>query len=77
MIIFRENMSSFFLIFKYLSCVNYGYNSIMINQWGKVQTLNCEYDEPLQVLCIENGKSILEDLDLSTVYEFNMAFSLI
>jgi hypothetical protein len=64
---FSENMPSFFLIFKYLSCINYGYNSIMINQWGKVKTIKCELNLNQTTFCVESGEFILKDLDLTTV----------
>ena len=62
-----ENTPDLFLVIKYLSVFNYGYDLLMINQWEKVDSLICEHKNLTQLLCKEKGTDILKDLDISEV----------
>lgn len=64
---FSENTPDIFLILKYLSIFNYGYDLLMINQWENVESLLCEHKNLTQLLCKETGKDILSELDISIV----------
>ena len=61
----------FLTYLKYISIFFYGYDLLLINQWENVGSLICEYPIETQYLCIADGNTMLENLDLNKVESIN------